>query len=229
LTNSPHPPPLQALDLVPSCVALVAATGVYTIFGGLVAVIYTEVLQALVLIGGCIALMAVCLLHVGGLQALFSTLPPRMTHLFASEASTSFPWYGVMFGMPFTSIWYWCTDQVIVQRALAAKDIHHGRSGAIIAGFLKILPVFMIVVPGMTAFVLFRDDVVRDHNAAFPKLVVALLPSPLRGLMVASMLAALMSSLASVFNSGSTIFTMDVYRKVTPPPSLKHHPDFMPT
>jgi SSS family solute:Na+ symporter len=127
-----------------------------------------------------------------------------------------FPWTGIFFGAPILGIWYWCTDQVIVQRVLAAKNISNAKAGTILAGFLKILPVFMLVVPGMIARALYPQEMTADSNAAFPTLVVRLMPAGLQGVMVAAMLAALMASKASVFNSSSTIFTMDFYKKLYP-------------
>ncbi|MDQ3013656.1 MAG: sodium/solute symporter, partial [Acidobacteriota bacterium] len=115
----------------------------------------------------------------------------------------------------------WCTDQVIVQRVLSAKDIGNAKAGTIVAGFLKILPVFMLIVPGMIARALYPQEMAADSNAAFPTLVVRLMPAGLQGVMVAAMLAALMASKASVFNSSSTIFTMDFYKKINPNASEK--------
>jgi SSS family solute:Na+ symporter len=133
-----------------------------------------------------------------------------------------FPWTGIFFGAPILGIWYWCTDQVIVQRVLSAKDVGHARGGTVVAGFLKILPVFMLVVPGMTARALYPAEMQADSNTAFPLLVVRLMPPGFQGVMVAAMLAALMSSLSAVFNSSSTIFTMDFYKKLRPAASEKH-------
>jgi len=182
-------------------------------------VIYTEVLQTVVLIVGGLVLLWKALEEVGGMDQMFRSVPEENSHLFQPPSHEDFPWTGVMFGMPFTSIWYWCTDQNVVQRCLSAKSKGHGRSGTIMAAFLKILPPFMMVVPGICARALFDDEMKANsegYNVAFPLLVMRLLPSPLLGLMVASMLAALMSSLASVFNSTSTIFTMDVWRRIRP-------------
>jgi SSS family solute:Na+ symporter len=199
-----------------SALALVVATGVYTVAGGLAAVIYTEVVQTVVLIVGALALMFIGLGHVGGFAGLEARVPEGFFHMMKPPDHPDFPWTGIFFGAPILAIWYWCTDQVIVQRVLAAKDEGHARAGAVLAGFLKILPVFMLVVPGMIARALYPEEMSADSNAAFPLLVVRLMPVGLVGLMVASMLAALMSSLASVFNSSSTIFTMDFYRKLRP-------------
>jgi SSS family solute:Na+ symporter len=199
-----------------SALALVVATGVYTVAGGLAAVIYTEVMQTVVLIVGALALMFIGLDQVGGFAGLEARVPEGFFHMMKPPDHPDFPWTGIFFGAPILAVWYWCTDQVIVQRVLAAKDEGHAKAGAVLAGFLKILPVFMLVVPGMIARALYPEEMAADSNAAFPLLVVRLMPVGLVGLMVASMLAALMSSLASVFNSSSTIFTMDFYRKLRP-------------
>ena len=133
------------------------------------------------------------------------------------------PWPGLIFGLTVISTWYWCTDQVIVQRTLAAKDLSNAKLGCVIAGFIKITPMFLIVMPGMIARILFTDEVacvneencqkycdsgISCSNIAYPTLVLRILPPGLRGLVMAVMLAALMSSLTSTFNSGATLFTL---------------------
>src|SRR5439155_17809337 len=126
-----------------------------------------------------------------------------------------FPWTGIVFGAPILGIWYWCTDQHIVQRVLAAKNIKEARTGTIFAGYLKILPVFIFVLPGIVALALF-PELRSNADSAYPTLVTRLLPDGIKGLVLAGMLAALMSSLASAFNSCSTLLTWDVYRKMRP-------------
>jgi len=199
-----------------SALALVVATGIYTVAGGLAAVIYTEVMQTVVLIVGALTLMFIGLGRVGGLGGLEAQVPEGFFHMMKPPSHPDFPWTGIFFGAPILGVWYWCTDQVIVQRALAAKDEGHAKGGTVLAGFLKILPVFMLVIPGLVARALYPAEMAADSNAAFPLLVVRLMPTGLVGLMVAAMLAALMSSLSAVFNSSSTIFTMDFYRHVRP-------------
>ena len=134
-----------------------------------------------------------------------------------------FPWTGIFLGAPILGIWYWCTDQVIVQRVLSAKDEGHAKAGTIFAGFLKILPVFVLVLPGLIAFALYpqlfhdqRGGHVTNGDIAYPTLIVNLLPSGLVGLMVAALLAALMGGMASVFNSASTLVTLDFYKRLRP-------------
>eukprot|EP00290_Baffinella_frigidus_P037969 CAMPEP_0180309272 /NCGR_PEP_ID=MMETSP0988-20121125/29003_1 /TAXON_ID=697907 /ORGANISM="non described non described, Strain CCMP2293" /LENGTH=415 /DNA_ID=CAMNT_0022293025 /DNA_START=9 /DNA_END=1252 /DNA_ORIENTATION=- len=205
---------------------LVVATGLYVSLGGMTAVVYTEVLQSVVLIAGGLALLWRVLQETGGLENLLASVPPSNAHLFQPADHKQYPWTGVFLGLPFTSVWYWCTDQSIVQRTLSAKSLTHARRGAIAAGFLKLLPPLMMVLPGMGSKLLFpeafkTEGVGSSADAAFPIAVMRLMPSPLLGLQVAAMLAALMSSLASVFNSASTVFTMDVWRRLCPRASEK--------
>src|SRR5919108_508364 len=199
-----------------AAVILVVATGIYTIAGGLAAVIYTDLVQTLILIAGAVILTAIGLHRVGGFAGLRAAVPASYFHMIKPVSSPDFPWTGIFFGAPILGIWYWCTDQVIVQRVLSAKDEGHAKAGTIFAGYLKILPVFMLVAPGMIGRALYPQEMAADSNSAFPTLVVRLMPAGLMGVMVAAMLAALMASKAAVFNSSSTIFTMDFYKKIRP-------------
>ncbi len=208
-------------DMVTSSLALVVATGIYTVAGGLAAVIYTEVIQTVILVLGALLLMFIGLEQVGGWSGLQAKVPAEFFHMMKPATDKDFPWTGIFFGAPLLGIWYWCTDQVIVQRVLSAKDVAHAKAGTVLAGFLKILPVFMLIVPGMIARALYPQEMAADSNAAFPLLVVRLMPQGLQGVMVAAMLAALMSSLSAVFNSSSTIFTMDFYKQLKPTASEK--------
>jgi SSS family solute:Na+ symporter len=167
-----------------------------------------------ILIVGALTLMFLGLDRVGGFAGLEAAVPEGFFHMMKPIDHPDFPWTGIFFGAPILGIWYWCTDQVIVQRVLAARDEGHAKAGTVLAAFLKILPVFMLVVPGMVARALYPAEMAADSNAVFPTLVVRLMPVGMVGVMVAAMLAALMSSLASVFNSSSTIFTIDFYHKL---------------
>uniref|UniRef100_A0A8C7AMM5 Sodium/myo-inositol cotransporter 2 n=1 Tax=Neovison vison TaxID=452646 RepID=A0A8C7AMM5_NEOVI len=157
-------------------------------------------------------------------------------HIFRDPLTSDLPWPGILLGMSIPSLWYWCTDQVIVQRSLAAKNLSHAKGGSLMAAYLKVLPLFMMVFPGMVSRVLFPDQVACADpetclkvcsnpsgcsDIAYPKLVLELLPTGLRGLMMAVMVAALMSSLTSIFNSASTIFTMDLWKYIRPRASEK--------
>jgi solute:Na+ symporter, SSS family len=200
-------------DFYTSAAVMVVATGIYTIFGGLAAVIYTELLQAIVLLGGAIALTAIGLEQAGGFEGLRAALPADFFHMMKPMSDPNFPWTGIFIGAPILGIWYWCTDQVIVQRVLGAKSEEDARGGAILCGALKILPVFVLVLPGLIARALYPDI---KGDEAYPTLVVRLLPPGLIGVMVAALLAALMSSLSATFNSASTLVTFDIYKKLNP-------------
>jgi SSS family solute:Na+ symporter len=206
---------VTGFDIWTSATVLIVITGLYTIFGGLRAVIYTEVLQAIVLIFGSAALMFIGLSATGGWSGLEAKLPADFFSMWKPMSHPDFPWTGVVFGAPILGVWYWCTDQHIVQRVLAAKSETDARRGTIFAGYLKILPVFIFVLPGMIAAALY-SDVRGTADSAYPTLVTRLLPAGFKGLVLAGMLAALMSSLASAFNSCSTLLTWDVYRKLNP-------------
>ena len=203
-----------------AAIILVVATGIYTIAGGLAAVIYTDLVQTLILLAGAVALTFIGLHKVGGFNALRAAVPASYFHMMKPIIDPDFPWTGIFFGAPILGIWYWCTDQVIVQRVLSAKDEGHAKAGTIFAGFLKILPVFMLVLPGVIAFALypmFHIEMARSNgDIAYPTLVVNLLPTGLVGLVIAALLAALMGAMSSVFNSASTLVTLDFYKKLRP-------------
>lgn len=198
-----------------TAIVLVIATGVYTIAGGLAAVIYTDTVQTLILITGAVALTLIGLDKVGGFAHLRTLVPPSYFHMMRPASDPDFPWTGIFFGAPILGIWYWCTDQVIVQRVLSARDEGHAKAGTIFAGFLKILPVFMLVLPGIIARALYPDQVAKP-DFAYPTLVLNLLPVGLVGLVMAALLAAVMGAMSSVFNSASTLVTLDFYKKLRP-------------
>jgi SSS family solute:Na+ symporter len=200
-------------DFYTSALVMVVATGIYTIFGGLAAVIYTELLQAVVLLAGAIVLTIIGLSEAGGMAGLRATLPADFFHMMKPVTDPAFPWTGIFIGAPLLGIWYWCTDQMIVQRVLGAKSEEDARAGALFCGFLKILPVFVLVLPGLIARSLYPDI---SGDDAYPTLVVRLLPHGMIGVMVAALMAALMSSLSATFNSASTLITFDVYKKMNP-------------
>jgi SSS family solute:Na+ symporter len=233
-------------------VAVILMTGLYTVAGGMRAVAYTEALQTLILVLGSALLTWYGLSHLGGWGGLRAALDPDMFNLWkplipegmegtwapvmeerriAWYFNGHYPWLGMLFCAPIIGLWYWCTDQYIVQRALGARDETQARRGSVFAGMLKLLPVFIFIIPGMIALALAKTGdysalsqmVNADGNvipfeaqAAFPLLVMSVLPVGVRGLVVAGLLAALMSSLAGVFNASSTLFTMDLYQKWNP-------------
>lgn len=210
-------------DLWKTAIVLVVATGVYTIAGGLAAVIYTDTVQTIILIVGAVLLTVIGLHRVGGFTALRAAVPASYFHMIKPVSDPDFPWTGIFFGAPILGIWYWCTDQVIVQRVLSARDEGHAKAGTIFAGFLKILPVFMLVLPGIIALALFHNSFnfgpngeVLNGDIAYPTLILNLLPEGLVGLVLAALLAAVMGAMSSVFNSASTLVTLDFYKKINP-------------
>ncbi|XP_057627376.1 sodium/glucose cotransporter 1-like isoform X3 [Chionomys nivalis] len=239
------------LDIYLAIFILLAITALYTITGGLAAVIYTDTLQtAIMLVGSCI-LTGFAFTEVGGYDAFvekyMNAIPtvvsdgnltikeecytPRADsfHIFRDPITGDIPWPGLIFGLAILTLWYWCTDQVIVQRCLSAKNMSHVKAGCILCGYLKLLPMFLMIMTGMVSRILYTDKIacvvpsecqkycgtsVGCSNIAYPTLVVELMPNGLRGLMLSVMMASLMSSLTSIFNSASTLFTMDVYTKI---------------
>ena len=204
------------IDLWISAGAIVIFTGIYTVLGGLRAVVYTDILQTVVLFVGAFVLVFAGLDAVGGWTALVQKSPEGFFSMWKSTSHPDFPWTGIIFGAPILGIWYWCTDQCIVQRTLSAKNLGHARGGTIFAGYLKILPVFLFILPGMIARVLYADMDASSSDKALPRLVMNLLSPGMKGFFFAALLSALMSSLSAVFNSCSTLITWDVFRKWKP-------------
>ncbi len=204
-------------------IGIVVFTGIYTVIGGLKAVIYTETLQTIVLIFGSVVITYLGLQEVGGwaqLRETVTAVSPDHFNMWRPMDDPQFPWTGLLIGGTIVGIWYWCTDQYIVQRTLAANNITIARRGAIFGAYLKLLPILIFLVPGIIAFALTLQQPevfqVSKADRAFPMLVKTLLPVGLKGLVAGGLMAALMSSLASVFNSCSTIFTIDIYKKIRP-------------
>ena len=202
-------------------ILVVVFTGVYTILGGLKAVVYTDTLQTGVLILGSVVVTIIGLHKLGGWGQLKTICGSEHFNLWKPIDHPQFPWFGMLFAAPIVGMWYWCTDQYIVQRTLAAPNEKTARRGTIFASYLKLTPVLLFIVPGMIAYALAKSgklsgEVLEHSNQAFPLMVKELLPTGLRGLVVGGLLAALMSSLSSVFNSCSTLFTMDIYKKLHP-------------
>lgn len=198
---------------------IVVCTGIYTIMGGLKAVIYTDLLQAVLLIGASVLLMYLGIQAVGGLSALAAAAPASHWDIWKTAGephASDFPMTGILLGAPILGIWYWCTDQFIVQRVLSAKNEAHAKAGTLFAAYLKVLPMFIFIIPGICSLLLY-PEIVRDHpDLAYPTIVTRLLPVGIRGIVIAGLLAALMSSLSSVFNSCSTLITWDFYKKLRP-------------
>lgn len=233
-------------------VLVVILTGLYTVLGGMRAVAYTEALQTIILVLGSILVTVFGLKAIGGWDALREVVGAEMFNLWkpivpdgmqgswapvkeperiAWYFNSNYPWVGMLFCAPIIGLWYWCTDQYIVQRALGAPDETQARRGTIFAAYLKLLPVFIFIVPGIICFALAKSGttpgleslvdeqgkvVGEQAQAAFPLMVKHVLPAGIRGAVVAGLLAALMSSLAGAFNASSTLFTMDLYQKYDP-------------
>jgi len=239
-------------------ILVIVLTGLYTILGGLKAVAYTETLQTIILIFGSILVTIFGLKALGGwseLRAICGSdmfnlwkplvpegiegtwAPVREAGRMAWYFNDNYPWLGMLFCAPIIGLWYWCTDQYIVQRVLGASSETQARRGSIWAAFLKLLPVFIFIIPGMICFAIAKSgqvqgisevffnaqgELIRDNaQQAFPLLVAYILPVGVRGIVVAGFLAALMSSLAGVFNASSTLFTMDFYARLNPQASQK--------
>ncbi len=206
-----------------AAMSLVLITGLYTVAGGMKAILVTSVIQTPILIFGSLVILFVGLDKVGGLAELERINGERMS-LMRPMDDPEFPWLGVVFGSVIIGFWYWCTDQYIVQRVLTAKGIQAARRGTIFAGYLKLLPVFIFLFPGMIAYALHTQGTINLESAdqAFATLVTELLPSGIKGIVIGGLIAALMSSLASLFNSSATLFTIDFYKKYKPESSEQH-------
>jgi solute:Na+ symporter, SSS family len=221
--------------------SLVIVTGLFVVLGGMKSVLWTEAMHVPVLLTGSTVLLVVGLYQIGGLDALRAANPETI-HLWRPLSTTpatqgfpgflfdpsATPWLGVLLTSPIIGLWYWCTDQYIVQRVLTARNLKEARRGTMFAGYLKLTPVFIFLLPGMIAVALFKqgtpgfESIGTNPQGAFPVLVSNLLPVGLRGLVLAGMLSALMSALASLFNSTATLFTVDFYKRLRPESSEKH-------
>ena len=214
---------LMGINFWTGALVVVIATGIYTIFGGLRAVLYTDMIQMFVLVGGALLVTGIGLAELGGWGALRASVDSSFFDMWQPSSHPDFPWTGILFGAPILGVWYWCTDQFIVQRVLSAPSEDQARRGTIFGGLLKVLPLFIFVIPGVVAYALSQQGTLElaKSDEALPTMIGVLLPVGLRGLVVAGLLAALMSSLSSVFNSCSTLITWDIFRKLHPEASEK--------
>lgn len=215
-----------------AAIGLVLLTALYTIFGGMKSVLYTSVLQTPILLLGSLIILVLGFKALGGWDEMMSicsnvtvnTEGNTMTELIRSNNDPNYPWFGALLGSAIIGFWYWCTDQFIVQRVLSGKNEKESRRGTIFGAYLKLLPVFLFLIPGMIAFAMQQKGIVINGqaftmvsaDAAFPTLVAKLLPAGVKGLVVCGILAALMSSLASLFNSSAMLFTIDFYKRFKP-------------
>ncbi len=212
----------------------VIVTGVYTVFGGMRAIMFTATPQAVIILFGSAVITTIGLAKLGGWGELVATCKANADNfaLWRPLSDPEFPWLGILLASPIVGLWYWCTDQYIVQRALSARDLATARRGALFGGLLKVWPVLIFLVPGMIGWALHQKGIIQlplkpgtanlDGDQVFPSLVKLLLPPGIRGLIVACLLAALMSSLASLFNSSASLFTVDIYNKLRPGRSERH-------
>ena len=214
---------LIGLSFYEGAILTVLITGAYTVLGGMRAVVYTEALQTIVLILGSLTITYLGFQAIGGFDELKAAAGGEHFNMWRPASDPEFPWTGMLFGGAIVGIWYWCTDQYIVQRTLSAANIKIGRRGAIFGAYLKILPIFIFLIPGIIAYALKQQGLLEYEKSdqVFPALVQYLLPAGLKGLVAGGLMAALMSSLASVFNSSSTLFTVDIFKKMYPDTSEK--------
>ncbi|MBD5251165.1 MAG: sodium/solute symporter [Barnesiella sp.] len=221
-----------------AAIGLVLLTALYTIFGGMKSVLYTSVLQTPILLLGSLIILVLGLKELGGWDEMMricssvkvNEYGDSMVNLIRDNGDPQYPWLGALIGSAVIGFWYWCTDQFIVQRVLSGKDEKEARRGTIFGAYLKLLPVFLFLIPGMIAFALHQNALEAgtegflpmlangnvNSDAAFPTLVAKLLPAGVKGLIVCGILAALMSSLASLFNSSAALFTIDFYQRYRP-------------
>jgi SSS family solute:Na+ symporter len=216
--------------------ATVILTGIYTIMGGLRAVVYTDTAQTFILLIGSVFITYFGLHKLGGWSELVEICRQNADKfaLWRPNTHPDFPWLGILIASPIVGIWYWCTDQYIVQRTLAARNLRNARRGALWGGFLKVSPVLLFIIPGLIGYALHQKGIIHiplktvngqsviNGDQVFPTMVATLLPVGLRGLVVGGLLAALMSSLSSLFNSCASLFTVDIYEKIHPGASERH-------
>ncbi|KAI3389140.1 hypothetical protein SNEBB_006085 [Seison nebaliae] len=249
---------IEALHPIPvnlyMCIGfLLILAAIFTIIGGLHTVIWTDLFQTVIMLIGSVTLAAKAYSKLSSFNEIEQKFPNAVSHAVLNGTSncsipnenymsiwrsvdSDYPWTGMIFGSTVNSVWYWCTDQVIVQRVLAAKHIEHGRSAVLVAGFLKFFPLFLVIIPGMISRILYPNEIgcaspdeclaacgnaIGCTNMAYPRLVMRLMPNGVRGLMLSVMIASLLSSLTSIFNSASTLFTVDIWLNIRKSASQK--------
>ncbi len=213
------------INIISSIIVISLITTIYTVLGGLEAVVVTETIQTVILILGasiltCLAIYELPLHGVHSWADLKEAVKPGQLSMVQSGSDSVLPWYAVLLGYPVLGIYYWCADQTIVQRVLGAKTNKDAQIGPVFAGFIKILPVFLMVFPGVIAYVLF-GDVITNSNDTLPVLISRLMPTGLKGLMAAALLAALMSTVAAALNSSATLVSIDIVKRIRPETSDK--------
>jgi len=209
------------IDVVASIIIISVATAIYTVLGGLKAVVVTETIQTVILILGAVlvtvfAILALPKFGIYNLAQLRAAVKPDQLSMLHTHSPVGLTWYAVFLGYPILGIWYWCTDQTIVQRVLGARSQKDAQLGPLFAGLLKILPVFLMVFPGVLGYILFRDVIGSDSNQTLPVLINNLIPVGLKGLITAGLLAALMSTIAAALNSSATLVAVDIVKRLKP-------------
>lgn len=197
-----------------SAAALAIIAGIYTAAGGLAAVVYTDVIQAVILIIGSTIITYLAYLKIGNWSDFVSQTPPELFSVIRPSDDKTMPWTGLLTGVPILGFYFWCTNQYIVQRVLGAKNIYHARIGSLFGGFLKLPVLFIMVYPGLMARAIFPD--LGKPDMVFPVLVSELLPIGLKGLVLSGLMAAIMSSIDSTLHSASTLVTLDFVHKLRP-------------
>jgi SSS family solute:Na+ symporter len=196
-------------DVYTSTILIVLLTGIYTVIGGMNSVVYTQVFQTVILVLGAVLLSVFGLLEVGGFSSLVDKLPASYFHISKPFSDSNLPWTGILLGAPIIGIWYWCADQYTIQRILSAKGIKDARKGTVLASILKIIPIFFFIIPGLVAAVMYPN--IKGDSAYSLLVTGGLLPTGIKGIVIAGFFAALMSSLSSSFNSTASLFTLDIY------------------
>ena len=232
---------LFGINMYVSVIVIATLTGIYTIIGGLRAVVITESVQTIVLLTGAVIITAICFQKVGGWDSLTATLQQtngldKLSMLRGGGDESGMPWYAVFLGYPVLGIWYWCADQTIVQRVLGAKDENHARVGSLFCGFIKILPVFIFVLPGLMAYVLAQKGLfdissvqtvnvsgktITETKGIYTLMITQLVPTGLVGVLVAALLSGLMSQISGALNSIATLASFDLYKRFHPAASDK--------
>ncbi|MCB0729717.1 MAG: sodium/solute symporter [Ignavibacteriae bacterium] len=196
-------------NMLATSILIVLLTGLYTVIGGLNSVVYTQIFQTVLIILGAVLLSVFGLFEIGGFSTLSENLSAEYFSIIKSSSDSAFPWTGILLGAPILGIWYWCADQYIVQRILGAKNIQEARKGTLLAAFLKIIPIFFIIFPGLVVAVLYPS--LKGDSAYSLLLSGNILPIGIKGLVIIGFLSAIMSSLSSSFNSAASLFALDIY------------------
>jgi SSS family solute:Na+ symporter len=209
------------INVYASIVIISVVTGIYTVVGGLKAVVVTETIQTVILLIGAVIVTLLALFKlpdvgINSWSTLVEATKDNQLNMLHTSNEEGYSWYSFLLGYPILGLWYWCTDQTIVQRALGARTERDAQQGALFAGLLKILPLFLMVLPGVFAYVLFKDKIGDQAQMTLPVLITELVPTGVRGIIAAALLAALMSTIAAALNSSGTLVAMDIARHIRP-------------